>query len=87
MIVYKQRQCQYITIPCSATTKQQKSKTHRAKKELKNWWPQKSVMIKTIICNSYAMTQKHFATTVLSSESYDSNLPLVIVTLILMDSV
>jgi hypothetical protein len=35
----------------------------------------------------YAITQTHFATTVLSSESYDSNLPLVIVTLILMDSV
>jgi hypothetical protein len=38
-------------------------------------------MIKTTICNSYAITQKHFATTVLSSESYDSNLPLVIITL------
>jgi hypothetical protein len=39
-------------------------------------------MIKTTICNSYyAITQKHFATTVLSSESYDSNLPLIIITL------
>jgi hypothetical protein len=81
MIVYKRRQCQYITIPCSATTKQQKSKTHHAKKELQQLWQQKSVMIKTTICNSYyAMTQTHFATTVLSSESYDSNLPLVIST-------
>ena len=48
---------------------------------------QKRVMIKTTICNSYAITQKHFATTVLSLESYDSNVPLVIITLILMDSV
>jgi hypothetical protein len=61
---------------------------HHAKKELQQLWQQKSHDKNNHLQYSYyAITQKHFATTVLSLESYDSNLPLVIVTLILMDSV